>query len=136
VHEQLRADVCAALLPGSGQESLLVGVSRVFPGSRGVAIYNSTDWARQEHEGVVNTSALADAYLAKHPEVEAALAGDDGEEYSVLPYKNKQYDSALRLLEEEMAREYAGGQPFLDPDTLAYSEGEDGPQLVGPAFPS
>ena len=37
----------------------------------------------------------------------------EGEEYSVLPYKNKQYDSALRLLEEEMAREYAGQNQIL-----------------------
>ena len=60
---------------------------------------------------MVNTSSMADKYLAKHPELEEALeGGQDGEEYSVLPYKNKQYDSALRLLEEEMAREYAGGQ--------------------------
>ena len=163
VHEQLRADICNALFSKPGQESLLVAVSNMFPGSRGTALYNSTFWARFEHEGVVNTSALADAYLAAHPEIEEALEGvPDGEEYSVLPYKNKQYASALRLLEEEMAREYAGEQmildlhmksqpkadfypnlylcihshflagqrPLLDPDTLAYAEGEPG-QLLG-----
>ena len=109
VHEQLRADICNALFSQPGQESLLVAVSSMFPGSRGTALYNSTFWASFEHEGVVNTSALADAYLAAHPEIEEALEGvPEGEEYSVLPYKNKQYDSALRLLEEEMAREYAG----------------------------
>lgn len=87
-----------------------MGVSRLLAG-RGALLYNSSAWAGLEHQGVVNTSALAESYLAKHPEIEAALQGvDEGDQYSVLPYKNKQYDSALRMLEEEMAREYAEGQ--------------------------
>ena len=102
--------MCAALYAGAGQESLLVGVSRLLIG-RGTPVYNSTDWAELEHSGVVNTSSLAESYLAKHPDIAQALQGvQDGEEYSVLPYKTNQYDNAIRMLQEEMAREYAGQQ--------------------------
>ena len=38
----------------------------------------------------------------------------------MLPYKNKNIGLALQLLEEEMAREYADGQPFIDPGSQAY----------------
>ena len=43
---------------------------------------------------------------------------------------NENFDNALKLLEEEMAREYAGGHPYLDPGSMAYSEGNDEPVLV------
>ena len=67
----------------------------------------------------VNTSLLADEYLARHPEILKSLE-DPEDEYSVLPYKNKNFDDALKLLEEEMSREYGDGKPFIDPGSLAY----------------
>ena len=90
------------------------------------------------HEGAVNTSAAVDCYLAQHPEIQQqreaqAEAGPASEQYS---------GSALQLLEEEMAREYGDGQPFIDPGSQAYeafdyqepqdngsSEGEGGLEL-------
>ena len=90
------------------------------------------------HEGAVNTSAAVDCYLAQHPEIQQqieaqAKAGAASEQYS---------GSALQLLEEEMAREYGDGQPFIDPGSQAYeafdyqepqdngsSEGEGGLEL-------
>ena len=68
------------------------------------------------HEGAVNTSAAVDCYLAQHPEIQQqieaqAKAGAASEQYS---------GSALQLLEEEMAREYGDGQPFIDPGSQAY----------------
>ena len=69
-----------------------------------VTLYNSSQWAEFERAGAVNTSWLADQYLAKHPEIEESLE-DSEDEYSVLPYKNENYESALKLLEAEMARE-------------------------------
>ena len=68
------------------------------------------------HEGAVNTSAAVDCYMAQHPEIQQqieaqAKAGAASEQYS---------GSALQLLEEEMAREYGDGQPFIDPGSQAY----------------
>ena len=60
----------------------------------------------------------ADRYLAKHPEIEESLEADN--EYSVLPYKNSNYDNAMKMLEEEMAKEYGEGQPFIDQGSQAY----------------
>ena len=37
-----------------------------------------------------------------------------------MPYKNSNYDNAMKVLEEEMAREYGEGQPFIDPGSPAY----------------
>ena len=37
-----------------------------------------------------------------------------------MPYKNSNYDNAMKLLEEEMAKEYGEGQPFIDPGSPAY----------------
>ena len=78
-----------------------------------------------EHEGAVNTSAAADRYLAHHPEIQQQMeaeaeAGAAAYQYSVLPYKDTKIGSALQLLEEEMAREYRDGQPFIDPGSQAY----------------
>ena len=82
-------------------------------------IYNNSHWSRFEHEGAINTSQLADKYLIKHPEIQQYLE-DQEDEYSVLPYKTKNYGDALKLLEEEMANEYQDGQPFIDPGSQAY----------------
>ena len=83
-----------------------------------VTLYNSSQWAEFERAGAVNTSWLADQYLAKHPEIEESLADSD-DEYSVLPYKNENYESALKLLEAEMAREgYSPNQVVLVIGTL------------------
>ena len=46
--------------------------------------------------------------------------GAAAEQYSVLPYKNKNFGSTLQLLEEEMAQEYGDEQPFIDPGSQAY----------------
>ena len=82
-------------------------------------IYNSSYWSRYEHEGAINTSRLADRFLAKHPEIQQSLE-DQEDEYSVLPYKAKNYGDALKLLEQEMSKEYQDGQPFIDPGSQAY----------------
>ena len=48
------------------------------------------------------------------------MASED--EYSVLPMRPKNYGDALKLLEEEMAKEYGDGQPFIDPGSQAYEQ--------------
>ena len=147
VHEQSRADLCRALLAAPTVSRLVAVSARLAAAGREQEIYNSTHWARREHEGAVNTSAAADRYLAQHPEIQQQMeaeaeAAAAAEQYSVLPYKNKNFGSALQLLEEEMAREYGDGQPFIDPGYQAYeafdyqepqdngsSEGEGGLEL-------
>ena len=42
-----------------------MGVWRGLGGGRGTPVYNSTAWRELEHGGVLNTSAMAEAYLAK-----------------------------------------------------------------------
>ena len=92
------------------------------------------------HEGAVNTSAAVDCYLAQHPEIQQQMeaeaeAGAAADQYSVLPYKNKNFGSALQLLEEEMAREYGDGQPFIDPGFQAYEAFDyKKPQDNGPGW--
>ena len=127
VHERSRADLCRAIF-NTGQISRFMAVSRRL-GKKGVEVYNSSYWANLEHENAVNTSWLADQYLIKHPEIEESLE-DNEDEYSVLPYKNKNFENAIRLLEEELAREYAGEQAFIDPRYLTYSEGYDDPVVA------
>ena len=127
VHEQSRADICRAMFD-TGQISRLMAVSQKL-GKAGTEVYNSTFWAKLEHENAINTSLIANQYLKKHPEIEEALENEE-DDYSVLPYKNKNFENALKLLEEEMAREYSGGQPYIDPGSMAYSEGNDEPDLV------
>ena len=131
MHEKSRADLCRAMFD-VGQISRFMAVSRRL-GKGGAEIYNSTFWAKLEHENAVNTSWLADQYLIKHPEIEESLEEHE-DEYSVLPYKNKNFDNYIRLLEEELAREYAGGQAFIDPGYMAYAEGSDGPVVVNDSF--
>ena len=99
----------------------LLAVSARLAAWREQEIYNSSYWARQEHEVTDNTSAAADRYLAHHPEMQQQMeanAGAAAEQYSVLPYKN--FGPAMQLLEEEMVREYGDGQPFIDPGFQAY----------------
>ena len=119
VHEQSRADLCRAIY-NTGTLSRLVAVSSK-PSTSLQEIYNSSYWSRYEHEGAVNTSWQADKFLAKHPEIQQSLEeNDEDDEYSVLPYKNKNFGNALKLLEQEMAKEYGDGQPFIDPGSQAY----------------
>ena len=120
VHEQTRADLCRALLD-TGTVSHLKAVSRNMVSSP-VQVYNSSWWSEFERKGAVNTSQMADIYIAKHPEVEQMLAEgqEDDNEYSVLPNKPPNYENAMKLLEEEMAREYGDGRPFIDPGSQAY----------------
>ena len=115
LHEKSRTDVCRAMF-NSRTVASLAAVSSSLQHHQ---IYNSTFWSSFERAGAINTSWLADQYLAKHPEITKSLeeAEDD---YSVLPYKNRKFDDALKLLEEEMAREYGDGRPFIDPGSLAY----------------
>ena len=115
VHEQSRADLCRELF-NSPSVAKLTAVSSTLAEQE---IYNSTFWASFEHVGAINTSLRADEYLARHPEI-MKLLEESEDEYSVLPYKNKNYDDALKLLEEEMSREYGDGQPFIDPGSIAY----------------
>ena len=92
----------------------LLAVSARLAAWREQEIYNSSYWARQEHEVADNTSAAADRYLAHHPEMQQQMeanAGAAAEQYSVLPYKN--FGPAMQLLEEEMA-------PFINPGFQAY----------------
>ena len=127
IHEQSRADICRAMFD-TGQVSRFMAVSQKL-GKDGLEVYNSTVWAKLEHENAINTSLLANQYLKKHPEIEEALENNE-DDYSVLPYKNENYENALNQLEEEMAREYAGKHPYVDPGSMAYSEGNDEPVLV------
>ena len=92
VHEKSRADLCRAMFD-VGQISRFMAVSRRL-GKGGAEIYNSTFWAKLEHENAVNTSWLADQYLIKHPEIEESLEEHE-DEYSVLPYKNKNFNNAM-----------------------------------------
>ena len=92
----------------------LLAVSARLAAWREQEIYNSSYWARQEHEVADNTSAAADRYLAQQPEIQQQMeanAGAAAEQYSVLPYKN--FGPAMQLLEEEMA-------PFINPGFQAY----------------
>ena len=140
VHEQSRADLCRELF-NSGSLAKLTAVSSTLAEQQ---IYNSSFWASFEQAGAINTSVLADEYLARHPEIMKMLEESE-DEYSVLPYKNKNFDDALKLLEEEMSREYGDGKPFIDPGSLAYENlyyngqdenesnerSEDGQQMAG-----
>ena len=40
----------------------------------------------------------------------------------------------MSTVEEELAREYAGGQAFIDPGPMAYAEGSDRPVVVNDSF--
>ena len=66
----------------------LLAVSARLDAWREREIYNSSYWARQEHEVADNTSAAADRYLAHHPEIqqqmEAEAEAGAAEQYSVL----------------------------------------------------
>lgn len=121
LHEQNRADLCRAIFNGT-QISRLMAVSRKFK-KEGLQIYNSSHWASLEHESAVNTSWLADQFLMKHPEIEESLESN-ADEYSVLPYKNKNFENAIRLLEEELVREYAGEQAFIN-QYMTYPESNE-----------
>ena len=126
VHEQSRADVCREMF----NSPTLARLSAVSSSLQQHQIYNSTFWYSFEHAGAINTSRLADQYLANHPEIMKSMEDRESEdEYSVLPYRRKNFDDALKLLEEEMAREYGDGRPFIDPGSSAYENFDYGEGL-------
>ena len=126
LYEKSQADLCRAMF-AVGQDAKFVATGRHLT-ARSVAIYNSTDWAALEHKDAVNTSALAQQYLASHPELQqqqdtTGQATEDGNsEYSVLPYRRKDFETYLKLLQEENEREFNGQLPVIDPGTMMYSD--------------
>ena len=48
----------------------LLAVSARLAACREQEIYNSSHWARREHESADNTSAAPDLYFAEHPEIQ------------------------------------------------------------------
>ena len=133
MYEKSQADLCRSIF-GSRQDAKLLAMSRLFPD--GISIYNSTDWENFEHLDVPNTSALAIQFLNDNPELQEKVdSSDDG--YSVLPYKKKDFENYIKLLQEENEREYNGQQPVVDPATLqfnpnfSYDTEDDSPNDIG-----
>jgi hypothetical protein len=122
LYEKSQADLCRAIF-GAGQDAKMVATSRHLSAGS-VSIYNSSDWAAFEHADAVNTSALAQQYLALHPELQedSRPTEDKTSEYSVLPYRRKDFETYLKLLQEENEREFNGQLPVIDPGTLMYSD--------------
>jgi hypothetical protein len=125
LYEKSQADLCRSLF-AVGQDAQLAAIGRHL-NSDSVVIYNSTDWISFEHKDVINTSRLAQEYLVNHPELQqqgssSNQAEDGASEYSVLPYRRKDFETYLKLLQEENEREFSGQMPVIDPGTLMYSD--------------
>ena len=114
MYEKSQADLCRSLF-GTRQDAKLFAMSNAF--QNGISIYNSTDWESYEHLDVPNTSALAIQFMKDNPELQAKVESTD-DEYSVLPYKKKDFENYIKLLQQENEREYNGQQPVIDPGTL------------------
>jgi outer membrane protein assembly factor BamB len=122
LYEKSQADLCQALF-AANQEAKFTAIGRHLSAGS-VSVYNSSDWATFEHKDAVNTSAVAQQYLARHPELQedSRLAEDGASEYSVLPYRRKDFEAYLKLLQEENEREFNGQLPVIDPGTMMYSD--------------
>lgn len=118
MYEKSQADLCRSLF-GTRQEAKYLAMSSKF--QDGIPIYNSTDWESFEHLDVPNTSALADQFLKDNPDIKAKLEESD-DQYSVLPYKKKDFDNYIKLLQDENEREFNGQMPIIDPETLTYNQ--------------
>ena len=118
MYEKSQADLCRSLF-GTRQDAKLMVMSKKF--QEGISIYNSTDWESFEHLDVPNTSAMAAKYMEENPDLKTKLdqAEDD---YSVLPYKKKDFDNYIKLLQEENEREYNGQPSIIDPSSLTLNE--------------
>ena len=121
MYEKSQADICQSLF-GTSQDAKYLAMSRAF--ENGIPIYNSTDWESFEHMDVLNTSDLAQKYLADNPEIQAKLEEEDNDEdkYSVLPYKKKDFENYLKQFQEERDREFNNKLPVIDPETFAFNE--------------
>ena len=107
LHDQSRADLCRALF-GTRQTAELLALQR-HNASFQTLVYASGANAALEHGGAVNTTALAEQFLARNPSKDAVAFrhydDDEDNDYSVVPYKKEGVEDLLAAMAREIERQ-------------------------------
>ena len=103
--------MCRAVF-GTRQTAELLALQR-HNSSFQTLVYSSLANAVLEHGGAVNTSALAERYLAQNPDKDAVAFrhydDDEDNDYSVVPYKKEGVEDLLAAMAREIERQEAEG---------------------------
>ena len=123
--------MCRALF-GTRQTAEMLAFQR-HNSSFQTLVYSSRANAMLEHGGAVNTTALAEQYLARNPSKDAVAFrhydDDEDNDYSVVPYKKEGVEDLLAAMAREIERQEAEGDPDLpmyEDDVEAADEEDDG----------
>jgi len=143
VDDETHVDLCRALFDADQVTEFVSWQKNVINGSNDV-VYTSEYWAEMEDKDVPNGTALAQVYLASHPNIRDALKEDD-EQYQSRPYARPElFDDSLPAWEEEMAdlmneagvRTRARGSAYVEGGSAAaLVAGQQGAAAVRPKRP-
>ena len=139
LHDRSRSDVCRTLF-GTRQTAELLAFQR-HNSSFQTLVYSSRANAMLEHGGAVNTTAMAEQYLAQNPNKDAVAFrhydDDEDNDYSVVPYKKEGVDDILAAMARELERQEAEGDDlpqYEDVEVADEGDGGDGGGDVAKAY--